>query len=293
MFVYDLRGPQFLCFYLSLLCLAVLATFSIRKRLRSPNDDGGPEALDIDPYEVAALVSEARAADTVIAHLAERGHIWFDGGTKRVVRVDTEAGPRHPFERSVHDIPSSCPLPLAVLRELAAGQASGLSERLFRRGMLCGPRERTLASGSALGVLGFVFLVGVPKVFVGLARGRPVLGLLLLLGMTSLIALILAMHPPRRTLRGERVLQRLANEHVSLRTTAQAGGAGLNGRELVMALGLFGLGAVQALEHLDLRDALRGFETSQSDGGSGGASGCGGGGCGGGGCGAGCGGCGG
>jgi uncharacterized membrane protein YgcG len=147
-----------------------------------------------------------------------------------------------------------------------------------------------------LGILGFVFLVGVGKVFVGLARGRPVLGLLLLLGMTLLIALILAMNPPRRTLRGDLVLERLTNEHVSLKTTAQAGGAGLHGRELVMALGLFGLGAVQVLENLDLRDALRGFETNplgggaSSCGGSGGS--CGGGG-GGGGCGGGGGGCGG
>jgi hypothetical protein len=157
---------------------------------------------------------------------------------------------------------------------------------------------------------GAILLLGFAKISVGLSRGKPVMFLVLLVTLGVFGLLVLGSRPWRTRL-GDTTLKALRDEHQALRTTAMAGDSSraLDGRELALAVGLFGPAMLVPLGYSGLRQTLNPSSSSSSwdsssissddsscsSGDSGGSSSCSSGGssCGGGGGGGGCGGCGG
>jgi uncharacterized protein (TIGR04222 family) len=191
--------------------------------------------------------------------------------------------------------------PAAVLQ---AGKpiAETTQSKLESRGLFETPESFGPARWWPIILIGFLGLLGVVKLVVGISRHKPIIFLAIWLVALVIVALFFA-KKPLRTLRGDRLLNDLKSEHENLKERKFAlADSGVNADLLILA-GLFGIAAVDHPEVQTLKSALK--PVAPSDGGlaglSGGCSGgcaggggCGGGGCGGGGCGGGgCGGCGG
>jgi hypothetical protein len=153
------------------------------------------------------------------------------------------------------------------------------------------------------GVVFLAFLFGLVKVFVGVARGRPVGFLIALLVVTAIVAIVFLVKGPFRTRRGDGLLRRLRDDNAALEYAAGRRVAGLSDDDLVLSLGLFGLGVLAvgplsatytSLMNAQRRAAAHQWSSAGTSCGSSCGSSCGGGGGCGGGCGGGgCGGCGG
>jgi len=167
---------------------------------------------------------------------------------------------------------------------------------------------------TSAGVVLLAGLFGLTKVFLGVARDRPVGFLIALLILTLIVAVAFLGKRPFRSRRGDALLGRLRQDNAALEYAAGRSVHRLADSDLVLALGLFGLSALAAgpLRHAytSLLAArlwarvpawsswrspivLSCGSSCASFSGSGGGGGCGGGGCGGGCGGGGCGGCGG
>jgi uncharacterized membrane protein YgcG len=136
---------------------------------------------------------------------------------------------------------------------------------------------------------------GMPKILVGMSRHKPVLFLIILCGISLVLAIIFFTQSCIRTTRGDRALEYLRGEHRSLEYSL-IHGSPTTGAELALALGLFGTGLLIASPAFANLGPLmrRSYGSTGGSSGCGSGSGCGGGSCGGGGgCGGGCGGCGG
>lgn len=156
--------------------------------------------------------------------------------------------------------------------------------------VLDAPAARSVAKASALPFWA-CFALGVTKVGVGLARGRPVGVLVALLVLTAFAAVALRWRPPLRTRLGDRVVAVLRRRHANLRGP-RAGAGARGGADVALAVALFGGAALVANALPELRSALRyhpAYSASSSGDGSGSSCGasssCGGGGGGCGGCG--------
>jgi len=142
-------------------------------------------------------------------------------------------------------------------------------------------------------VLWFVplLLLGAARMTAGVARGRPVGFLLLLMVATVVLAAEMGLRVPRLTRRGKRALELLRSE-TPAPEVATVGVGGLAPAQLGLAMALFGAGVLWTAD-ADLATALKvPRETGSANPSTAGGCGGGGGGGGGGGCG-GCGGCGG
>jgi uncharacterized protein (TIGR04222 family) len=303
---FELSGSDYLRLYMLLLLGVVLVLYRVRKRLRRPDDEGNPQAFDLDPYAIALLAGkEDRAADAVIASLVGRNLLLFDAGARRLIRAyppPAQASQLLAFERDVYDaIPETGQSLKRVYRQ-ACQRAEVFRRDLLDRGLLCTKQQNVHWGLALLGLLGGVPLMG----RLLLPQSAPLVGLLNLLLMLLAFSGLLAFPLPWRTLRGERVLQQLLRENASLQTTAWTDARQLHGRDAALALGLFGAGVLGLVELQALQSALTHIYYRPSSangcgggdsgvgggdgGGDGGSCGGGGGGCGGGGCGGGCGG---
>lgn len=300
---FDLRGPEFLSLYTVLLVIAVAAAALLRRTLRLPNDEPPREALDLSPYETAYLAGgEELAVNAAIARLVQAKVLAVNPAERKLTRCGDEPPPdAAELERAVFSaVIAKTGETIATVRAHAARALTPIRRRLQDLGLLV-PEDR---SGTArlvpvLIVLG-VALVGGIKILVGLAREKPVFFLVMLCALTVVVALAGFAWPVHRSRRGDRALERLREANAALEYSGSRHADDLAGDDLVLALGLFGMGALAGGPLAELRTALK--PPPKAGGGGGGCgSGCGGGGggggcgsgCGGGGCGGGCGGCGG
>ncbi len=139
--------------------------------------------------------------------------------------------------------------------------------------------------------------IGVMKVFIGLSREKPVIFLLILLGVSLIAMMVIISRVPRLTKKGEEMVATLHENHGELEKRVLSSQA-VSNQEAAIALSLLGpaclvgLGSYLGIDHM-LSKHLTNMGKSGGDGGCS-SGGCGGGSsCGGGGCGGGCGGCGG
>jgi uncharacterized membrane protein YgcG len=173
------------------------------------------------------------------------------------------------------------------------------AQELRKEGLLVDETQSVKAILIPLAVAGIAIVVGGMKIFIGISRERPVEYLELLSFVTMIVALVAFARKPMRSRYGDRVLEQLRDQYGHLRHVGHHNFA-VDPDSLVLAVGLFGMGALAGSELGYLTTALRtppasssGCNSSTS--GCGGGSSCGGGGGdgGGGGCGGGGGGCGG
>jgi uncharacterized protein (TIGR04222 family) len=285
----DLRGPEFLVFYLALglvvLVLLVLA------RLRLDARDLGRIRLS-DPYLIACLRGGPPEALRVASiSLVDRGLLRAHGGKVKTVNPAVVTTVSSPLEKAIlkrFDEPRDA---ASIYHDTDAQTACTQMERtLAQCGLLPDDELKQQRRGLAILAIATLWSVAFIKVVVALSRGRSnVVVLLLLAGFAAVWAAKLA--SPRRTGRGEEVLSDLGTLFAGLKTRHLVRDAA-HADDAVMLAAVFGLAALPpAWSYVPL---LYPKASKASSSGSSCGSSCGscGSSCGGGGCGGGCGGCG-
>lgn len=295
----EFTGPHFLKFYAAGLVLALTAALLIRRRFRQGEAGAGgavadAEAVRLDPFEAAYLAGgragERLATAAALTSLAQRQVIEPDTVGRKFARTAVLDKPVNPVERAVYLATSAGGSSFQEIRQGSSEALGAVRERLTGAGLFATRSEsRSAQLLGAVPVLLWLAL-GLVKIAVGLSRGKPVVFLVLFCGITAIVAVLLLAVPIARTRLGDRVLEHLRNQYAALRFTATTRADALETEQLVLALGLFGLGILAGGPLASVRAAMvpRG-----SSSGCGSGSSCGGGDGGGGGCGGGCGGCGG
>lgn len=293
---FDLRGPEFLLFYL-ILSAAVIAALVL---LRRASESAGAPRIDLaDPYLIAYLRGgENEALRVALVSLIDRGLLIVNG--TQIKRADNAVpgSVRQAVEK-------------ALMEKFAtAGEANSIFNDPNLK-LACEPYQETLKRNRLLPdesvtrerlmrfVAALFILVGVGgiKVFVALEHGRTNVVFLLML-MAAAIALAAKVSFPRLTAGGAAMLKDVQTLYSGLKERAtgiRPGGATI---EAMMLAAAFGVGALagDAFAYTKTlfpraRSSAFGLSYGSSCGSSGGSS-CGSS-CGGGGCGGGCGGCGG
>jgi uncharacterized protein (TIGR04222 family) len=286
---FDLKGPEFLALYAVVAVSAMIVAGLWRRALRLPEDS--LEQPPLGPYDVAHLAGGAtQAVNAAVARLVNDGAFQIDEAGK-LTRGGEAPTDLQPLEARVYGADLD---KMKSMREVAAPEVAKIRERLQQHGLLVSDSQSTRARWlPALLLLG-VALFGLIKLCVGLARGKPNVGFLVVFIFVTLgVALVgFALRRVHRSRWGDKVLARLKADHAALQTSAASQPGGLTGADLPLAVGLFGVGILAMGPLARLHKML----TPPPGAGGGDASGCGGGdggGGGGGGCGGGGGGCGG
>jgi uncharacterized protein (TIGR04222 family) len=294
-------GPHFLEFYTAGLVLALGAGWMIRRRFRQGEEGSEASAVDaevlrLDPFETAYLAGgragERIATAAALTSLAQRGVIEPDTIVRKFGRTGVLREEVHPVEKAVYLATSAGGSSFQEIKQGAAEALDAVRDRLTGAGLIASRSQSRKAQGlGALPVLLWLAL-GLVKIGVGVSRGKPVGFLVLLCIATAVVSLFFLAVPIVRTRLGDRVLERLKREYAMLQVTAKTRANTLDSEQLVLALGLFGVGILAGGPLASVRAAM--IPRGSSGCGSSCGGGCGGGdGGGGGGCGGGCGGCGG
>lgn len=298
----DLRGPEFLVFYIKWAIVVLAVGYVLRwvlARSVFPGPVGGGLILGRYPkeeeaYRIAYLRGGADdVVRTVLARLAAADLVEF-GESARRAKVQGEAAKLAPLEaRALEAIVgySDAKDAFAGVRTALASDLAVIEAELKGAGLIRSQAQAipfaalfglALATGPGLGVAKFA---------VALSRGRSNVGFLIVLTALFVMACWALLKPPRRTRAGEQYFDWLRESHRGLKGVVETGRRTSAG-EVALCVAVFGLGGLGAYRLLDpLRGFLRPkqasgwFVGSSCGAGCGSGGGCGGGGCGGGGCG--------
>jgi uncharacterized protein (TIGR04222 family) len=282
---WGITGAQFLWGYAALCAATGVGVWhAYRQALGRPAGPLDP-LPELSVCEIGILNDGPDCATTAAA-----ARLYYDGlvrGTDGTLVATGELdATADPIEREVYETISREPW-LSVdqlrtrVRESAAMRT--LCEQMTRAGLLLDePRARRVRLLWIVPAL--ITALGVLRIIVGVAQGRPVLGLAVMTGLAGLATAGLVALRPVGTRRGQDVLERLRGERDPVPGQGSA-------KQIALTAALFGVGTLWLAESA-IASALGVPREEDPSVGSGGGGGCGGGGCGGGGCG-GCGGCGG
>ncbi|HEX5752498.1 MAG TPA: TIGR04222 domain-containing membrane protein [Archangium sp.] len=250
-------------FYITLLGVGFIAAYLLIKRLRGPGDEGTPADRDLDPYAMAFLAGGGkRAADTVIAHLVERGDLVYDAQAKRLLRGERAHTSRfwHPLELAIHDSLPEDGRSIGSVHQQAMVVAEELfAKELIRKRLLLSSDERLRLKRIPSYLLGAIIIIGLVKLDLAQSWNRPTgyLKVLLVVGTVGSILFVKRMTRDTRTLRGKRVVKTLCRQNAALVTTARAQAAsGLPEKESLLLMGLFGLSVVTLPALAELQHSL-------------------------------------
>jgi uncharacterized protein (TIGR04222 family) len=289
---FDLRGPEFLVFYvvLGIGVTAVVATF--RRRSEPATAGVGPLT---DYLRIAYLRAGAEEALRIATlALMDRGLLELvDEHHLKAARPDVPAGlPRTEqrlLESCIEPARASALLADASLRMTAATECES---QLIRAGLL--PDATMKANRLRLLMIATLALgsVAVLKILIALSRGRTNVALLIIAGL-AFGYVVYRVANPFRTVAGDAMLVDLRTLFQALkdRASSLSLGAPTGGNELPLVAAVFGIGSLPA--SVGALETIFRKPVSTSSGGCGSLCGssCGSS-CGGGGCGGGCGGCG-
>jgi uncharacterized protein (TIGR04222 family) len=286
----DLRGPEFLFFYVVLATSVILLVALLRRAA-----EGGevPSDLAFDPYLIAYLRGGREEAIHVAAlSLLDRGLIEVKDSSLRTSAPDAANKVRRPLDRAVLERLAE-PASAADLYETPEVQraADTLRTTLERLGLL--PAGQVVAARLALFWASLLLLAGlaVTKLLVAFSRGHYNVLFLLVLCVFAMIALF-GVAFPRVTARGATALRGLRTMFTGLRQRGPQAGGATNELALLAAIfGFSGLTLASADGLAAIAPPRRQTGTGSCSGSSCGSSSGGGSSCGGG-CGGGCGGCG-
>jgi len=296
---FDLRGPEFLLFYLIVSTIALVGLFTSRRWV----EPSGPIKVDLsDPYVIAYLrggKNELLRVSTI--SLIHRGLLKVSGTNVSMTSPHVADGVRIPLERELLSHFKESREASSVFSEAHfSSGAEPYGQSLERLGLL--PDDAVRTSRRRILGLALVVLWGVAgiKIVVALSRGRTNIGFLILLSILFAFAAYKVTHD-RLTFRGKAMLGDLQLLFGSLRDRVSTG---FNPNELALLAAVFGIAAlpISAFPYAQTlypkAASSRNFWDGSSNSSCGSSGGCGsggdaggGGGCGGGG-GGGCGGCG-
>ncbi|MBX9572391.1 MAG: TIGR04222 domain-containing membrane protein [Candidatus Obscuribacterales bacterium] len=291
---YDLTGPSFLGLLTTACLISGTAAVLVRKTLQDSYPCKAPVDPQLSAYEVAYLSGrENTVIQAVLANLIQSGTLNASStGQSFLINNDKPSDPD--------------PLVLAVKNRLSERQDMPLSRAIHFvkydvRDILMRIENRLALSrllfdketGIQIAVISAAImelpvLFAIPKLLIGIERGKPVDFLIVEMMLVSFISFVFMLARPFRTKAGDEVLEKCRFNESALKTTASTGSANLSSKDAAMAVALFSTAIFAAGPLYDMRRAMTASTGGSCSSGSGCGSSCGGGGCGGG-----CGGCGG
>jgi uncharacterized protein (TIGR04222 family) len=285
----DLRGPEFLAFYIPYAVIIFVVALVARWLWKSstgaepvlPRWKPGIYPREGDAYTIALMRGGPReVAHTVLGRLFSTGFIEVDGQTLRRSNPSGVLPFLEPIENQALAAVSSgmtASQAEAKVRQAVEPHLRQMAEDLERQGMAPNSGQRQgywiLCGLALLAVSG----LGLAKLLAAFARGRTNVEFLVLLLAVFTGLGIYYLRPPLRTRSGDKYLDWLKESHRGLVNLVTSGRRD-DLREMALIAGIYGLDTLPVFS--PLHTALH---PPSSGGESGG--GCGGGGCGGGGCG--------
>lgn len=286
MTVFDLRGPEFLQFYLALFGCVFVGALFLRWLLRGPGGEVSQLVQGLDPFEAAYLAGGPRmVVDACLAGLAHAGALKLKASENRFEIDGPLVGDAKPVEAAVYGMVERGLRSATLIRFGRWALTEQLVSKLRNAGLAPDAGQAMRARLLPAVLMGFPLVLGLVKIQVGVSRHRPVGILVFFCIVTAVIALVFALKPVYRTRAGDRVLRRLKAGNAALRTAVMSAPDRLAHGDLAFALALFGPTVLTTDPLMGLRRTLWPQSISSGGGGDGGSSCGGGGGCGGGGCG--------
>lgn len=221
----DWDGPSFLLAYVIAMFAAVPVT-AILSRLARPSGRHQPLA-DHDSLAYLAGKDE-RFAEGVATRLLATGALTVEDGTFRRGTGGAAAGAGERAVLALHS-PFQWKDILAALRP----EGAAIERRLAAGGLLLDAAERRRVQMIAVAPLLLLLLVGGLKLLVGLSRGKPILFLAILLGITLVWAIGRWASVDNQTRAGRAALKEARKRHDRLKRAPTTGETGL-------AVALFG-----------------------------------------------------
>lgn len=288
---FDLRGPQFLVFYITLGILLFIILRIIRQRVE---DDGiNSRHIFSDPYTIAYLREGGEEVIRVaVISLLDRGLLTANG-VMLSARTGAEAIARKPIEKGIL---KKCHNPVSASSLVQDPELVAMSERyeeeLIKLRLLPGDAARRVRD--ILFRLSLLILWGVAgmKIYVALMRGKTNIIFLIILAVIFPVVAYALTKMPFRSIKGDRTLANLRETFSGLKSRADRVQMGGGTTDIVILASVFGL--IHLPEELSAQARLffPQLQRASSSTGSSCGSGCSSSSCGGGGCGGGCGGCG-
>jgi len=281
---FDLPGPEFLGLYAVLFVAAVTVAVFLRWYLRLPSDELPRDGIELTAYEVAYLAGgDVLAVNAAMARLVREKSVTVDVANRKLVHDEELPADASPLEREIYAASWGSGETIANVRPRAAGALAAIRAKLQELELLV-PEDKSLTARLIpLFVVLSVVMLGIIKIFVGVSRGKPVTFLVMFCIVSAIVAFAGFVRPVHRSRRGDRALDLLKDENAALAYTGSRRAEDLTSADLVLSVGLFGLGVLAGSELAELQTALKPPANSTGCGGGCGGGGCGG--CGGGGCG--------
>ena len=300
---FDLRGPEFLLFYL-LLSICVMVALVLTRRFA---EAGEPTKINLsDPYQIAFLRGGApEVARLAAVSLVDRGFLKVQDQELIYNRHKRGDALKAPIEQQVLDSFLGGAVPSALFsKENKARFVPHMAiyeGQLARLNLLPDAEVKATRRVRLLLAIGLLWGVALVKILIAIERGRGNYGFLIALALIA-AAICVKLASPRLTSRGEAMLAGLDGLFSSLKQRGSSLSPGRQPDELLLLGAVFGAAALPATAAPHVRTLFpKASSQSNSSGSScgsscGSSSSCGGGGDGGGsscGGGGGCGGCGG
>ncbi len=270
---FDLRGPEFLAFYVAYLVVLFLGVKVVWRIATSRKDTPLPR----HPYEIAFLRGGAREAAKVAVLSLLRSRVVFKPDDIHYFADKYGAmGLTEPLDRSVVQHFQTYVVPdQRKLTELAETVAPHYKQRLAALGLWASGRGNAARLLTMFGLFAAIWIVAGMKMWIAFDRGHTNVGFLIILGSLSTFGALAWMMPETRTAAGDKALATLRS------LNKNANGAG----DFIYYAAVFGAATV-ALEGNPFygepgsggSDGSGGGSCGGSDGGGGGCGGCGGGG---------------
>jgi uncharacterized protein (TIGR04222 family) len=277
MWPFDLRGPEFLLFYVALGAAILLCTFLVR-HLGEPGDP--PKVNLSDPYLIAFLRGGKNETMRVVTmSLIDRGLLSAEG--TKISASENAFGKAAPgLEQTVvrHFNPSAEATTLFKMKD-ADPQMTQYENELTRLGLL--PDEEQKDARMLRMAVAFiaVLIPALVKLYVALTTGHTNVMFLIFLAIFFTVVLVI-MSRPRRTRAGDRMVADLRTLFGSLKERGEQSRWGVNPAEFALMAAVFGMSTVPESKKLFPQSGSSSCGSSCGSSDSGGSS-CGGGGCGG------------
>ncbi len=275
MWPFDMRGPDFLIFYLVAGAIVLTAAALLRHSGESPDM---PKVNLSDPYLIAFLRGGKNEAMRVVTMSLVDRNLLAAAGTKIAATEAAWGKARSELEQKIvkHFTPSAEASSLLKTKE-AEPEMGRYENELTRLGLLPDSdvkEARVLRMSVAL-----LLIVGLAlaKIIVALATGHSNIQFLVLLAVIFAIAVVV-ISKPRRTLAGDRMIADLRTLFEGLKQRSPQLQNGASPAEFALMAAVFGMATVPYAKTLFPQSGASGCGSSC---GSSGGSSCGGGGCGG------------
>jgi uncharacterized protein (TIGR04222 family) len=242
----NLSGPNFLIFYF---CFSVIVILAVRHYRHRAESGPAPKMELSDPYLIAYLRGgEKEVLRLGVITLIDRGLLTVDGATIRQTEQEILRDAINPLEYEVlkkFSIPARAASILedATLKEACAPYGG----KLEQAGLI--PDESTVADRISrfLVAAGILVAIGLPKIFIGISRDRPVAFLIILMIAAVVVTAITSF--PRLTRRGQLALEDIQTLYAYLRDRASDLRRGSATPEMMMLAAAFGIAALAPTEY--------------------------------------------